>query len=45
MKFVPSMGPNWNINFFHYRNNGTDYGGILLEIQVSGQFPLTSSPA
>ncbi|MEM6592409.1 MAG: threonine ammonia-lyase, biosynthetic [Cyanobacteria bacterium P01_H01_bin.119] len=34
MKFVTSMSPNWNISLFHYRNNGSDYGRILVGMQV-----------
>lgn len=34
MKFVNSMSPNWNISGFHYRNNGSDYGRIVVGIQV-----------
>lgn len=34
MKFVSSMSPNWNISVFHYRNNGADYGRIVVGIQV-----------
>jgi threonine dehydratase len=34
MKFVTSMSPNWNISLFHYRNNGADYGRIVVGIQV-----------
>jgi threonine dehydratase len=34
MKFVASMSPNWNISLFHYRNNGADYGRILVGMQV-----------
>jgi len=34
MKFVNSMSPNWNISVFHYRNNGSDYGRIVVGIQV-----------
>lgn len=34
MKFVNSMSPNWNISLFHYRNNGADYGRIVVGIQV-----------
>jgi len=29
------MNPNWNISLFHYRNEGADYGRILVGIQVS----------
>jgi threonine ammonia-lyase, biosynthetic, long form len=34
MKFVCSMSPNWNISLFHYRNNGADYGRIVVGVQV-----------
>jgi threonine dehydratase len=34
MKFVNSMSPDWNISVFHYRNNGADYGRIVVGIQV-----------
>ncbi|PNK02315.1 threonine ammonia-lyase, biosynthetic [Cylindrospermopsis raciborskii S07] len=34
MKFVGSMSPDWNISLFHYRNNGADYGRILVGMQV-----------
>jgi threonine dehydratase len=34
MKFVNSMSPNWNISMFHYRNNGADYGRIVVGMQV-----------
>jgi threonine dehydratase len=34
MKFVSSMSPNWNISLFHYRNNGADYGRIVVGVQV-----------
>ncbi|MFW6264199.1 MAG: threonine ammonia-lyase, biosynthetic [Cyanobacteriota bacterium] len=34
MKFVASMSPDWNISLFHYRNNGADYGRIVVGIQV-----------
>jgi threonine dehydratase len=34
MKFVGSMSPNWNISVFHYRNNGADYGRIVVGMQV-----------
>ncbi|MEM9218178.1 MAG: threonine ammonia-lyase, biosynthetic [Cyanobacteria bacterium P01_F01_bin.150] len=33
-KFVGCMSPNWNISLFHYRNNGADYGRILVGMQV-----------
>jgi len=34
MKFVNSMSPAWNISLFHYRNNGSDYGRIVVGMQV-----------
>ncbi|NEP15529.1 MAG: threonine ammonia-lyase, biosynthetic [Leptolyngbya sp. SIO4C1] len=34
MKFVSAMSPNWNISLFHYRNNGADYGRIVVGMQV-----------
>ncbi len=34
MRFLSSMDPNWNISLFHYRNQGADYGRILIGIQV-----------
>ncbi|MBW4519393.1 MAG: threonine ammonia-lyase, biosynthetic [Scytolyngbya sp. HA4215-MV1] len=34
MKFVASMSPDWNISLFHYRNNGADYGRIVVGMQV-----------
>ena len=37
MKFVGSMSPNWNISLFHYRNNGADYGRIVVGIQVPAE--------
>jgi threonine dehydratase len=34
MKFLGAMNPDWNISLFHYRNQGDDYGRILVGIQV-----------
>jgi threonine dehydratase len=34
MKFLSAMQPSWNISLFHYRNQGADYGRILVGIQV-----------
>lgn len=34
MRFLESMSQGWNISLFHYRNHGTDYGRILVGIQV-----------
>jgi threonine dehydratase len=32
--FLSRMHPNWNISLFHYRNQGADYGRILVGLQV-----------
>lgn len=37
MNFLNSMSHNWNISLFHYRNHGTDYGRVLVGIQVPPQ--------
>ena len=34
LKFLNLMQPSWNISLFHYRNQGADYGRILVGIQV-----------
>ena len=34
LKFLNLMRPNWNISLFHYRNQGADYGRILVGLQV-----------
>ena len=34
LKFLSLMKPNWNISLFHYRNQGADYGRILVGMQV-----------
>jgi len=31
------MSHTWNISLFHYRNHGTDYGRVLIGIQVPPQ--------
>ena len=36
MRFLAAMHPGWNISLFHYRNQGADYGRILVGIQVPG---------
>ncbi|MDR2298956.1 MAG: threonine ammonia-lyase, biosynthetic [Comamonas sp.] len=33
-KFLSLMAPTWNISLFHYRNQGADYGRILVGMQV-----------
>jgi threonine dehydratase len=37
MRFLTSMSPNWNISLFHYRNQGSDYGRILVGLQAPAQ--------
>ncbi len=40
MRFLSAMSPSWNISLFHYRNEGADYGRILVGIQVpSSEMP------
>jgi threonine dehydratase len=34
MRFLSNMHPDWNISLFHYRNQGADYGQIVIGIQV-----------
>jgi threonine dehydratase len=34
MKFLNLMRPTWNISLFHYRNQGADYGRVLVGLQV-----------
>jgi len=34
LNFLESMGQNWNISLFHYRNHGADFGRVLCGIQV-----------
>lgn len=41
MRFLERMSRGWNISLFHYRNHGTDYGRILVGIQV----PVNDKPA
>jgi threonine dehydratase len=42
VRFLDSMRGGWNISLFHYRNQGADYGRVLVGIQVPrhelGQF-------
>jgi threonine dehydratase len=37
LDFLTSMSHTWNISLFHYRNHGTDYGRVLIGIQVPPQ--------
>lgn len=34
MRFLSSMHADWNISLFHYRNQGADYGRVLVGLQV-----------
>ena len=35
MHFLTQMGRKpWNISMFHYRNHGSDYGRVLIGLQV-----------
>ncbi|NBX55522.1 MAG: threonine ammonia-lyase, biosynthetic [Betaproteobacteria bacterium] len=34
MRFLLAMREGWNISLFHYRNQGADYGRILMGLQV-----------
>ncbi len=33
-RFLTSMPPDWNISLFHYRNQGADYGRVLVGLQI-----------
>ncbi len=37
MRFLSSMPAEWNISLFHYRNQGADYGRILVGLQIPGR--------
>ena len=37
MNFLDTMGHDWNISLFHYRNHGADYGRVLVGMQVPPQ--------
>ena len=32
--FLSKMGKTWNISLFHYRNHGSDFGRVLVGMQV-----------
>jgi len=34
LHFLSSIGNTWNISLFHYRNHGSDFGRVLVGIQV-----------
>lgn len=37
LEFLDSIGNDWNISLFHYRNHGSDFGRILTGIQASSE--------
>ena len=37
LNFLRGMKSGWNISLFHYRNYGSEYGRVLLGIQVPGE--------
>ena len=34
LNFLNDIGSDWNISLFHYRNHGSDFGRVLIGIQV-----------
>jgi len=34
LKFLEGLNDAWNITLFHYRNHGSDYGRVLVGVQV-----------
>jgi threonine dehydratase len=34
LAFLAAVGSRWNISLFHYRNHGSDYGRVLVGVQV-----------
>ncbi|MFA9441514.1 threonine ammonia-lyase, biosynthetic [Uliginosibacterium sp. sgz301328] len=37
MKFLDNLHTDWNISLFHYRNHGSDFGRVLVGMQVPPQ--------
>jgi len=37
LHFLNNLGGNWNISLFHYRNHGSDFGRVLIGMQVAPQ--------
>jgi threonine dehydratase len=37
LKFLETVGEDWNISLFHYRNHGAAYGRVLVGIQVPSE--------
>jgi threonine dehydratase len=34
LRFLQAIGTQWNISLFHYRNHGSDYGRVLVGVQI-----------
>ena len=34
-RFLDSLGAGWNVSLFHYRNQGDDFGRVLVGVQVA----------
>jgi threonine dehydratase len=34
MNFLSNLRSDWNISLFHYRNHGSDFGRVLVGMQV-----------
>ncbi|WP_392559104.1 threonine ammonia-lyase, biosynthetic [Orbus mooreae] len=34
LKFLQTLGTDWNISLFHYRSHGTDYGRVLAAFEI-----------
>jgi hypothetical protein len=43
MRFLDSVGEDWNISLFHYRNHGADYGRVLDAGSLGVVFPFSST--
>ena len=37
LDFLNSIGQDWNISLFHYRNHGSAFGRVLVGLQVNKQ--------
>ena len=37
LHFLTNLGAKWNISLFHYRNHGSDFGRVLVGIQVPAE--------
>lgn len=37
LRFLEGMESGWNISLFHYRNHGSEYGRVLMGIQVPAE--------